>query len=93
MATSGHGQRRWVNGDGAESHHLIDPETGAPGAHADATVVADSGAAADVLAKVLALRPHTLERLDAPARVVTDGGARANAAWLRRTAASAAPRL
>lgn len=84
IATSGHGRRRWRNGDGVEAHHLIDPETGSPAAPAHATVVAESGAAADVGAKVLALRPATLADLQLPARVTSAGGEYANDAWLER---------
>ena len=56
-ATSGFSVHRWVNGDGALAHHLIDPVTGRPGARAHATVIAETAAAADVRATYLALRP------------------------------------
>lgn len=81
VATSGSGRRRWRNGDGVEAHHLIDPATGAPARPAHATVVAGDAAAADVLAKTLALRPETLAAVAEPALVTVDGEERANAAW------------
>ena len=34
VATSGFSVHRWVNGDGAAAHHLIDPATGRPGPRA-----------------------------------------------------------
>lgn len=72
IATSGSGRRRWLNGDGTSAHHLIDPATGAPGGHVQATVLADRGDGADVWAKVLSLRPALLERCPYPA-VLQDG--------------------
>jgi FAD:protein FMN transferase len=73
VATSGYGRRRWRNGDGREAHHLIDPETGQPGPPTHATVVSDDPVAADVLAKVLSLRPERI-RVTAEAAMVTVGG-------------------
>ncbi len=81
IATSGTGRRRWKNGDGADAHHLIDPRTGAPGAQATATAVADDPVAADVEAKVLALRPERLEQTTAAARVATTSGVLVNRRW------------
>lgn len=57
IATSTTRRRRWTTASGAEHHHLLDPRTGRP---ADprwhtATVVADTAATAEVLAKVVLL--------------------------------------
>jgi thiamine biosynthesis lipoprotein len=87
VATSGHGRRHWRNGDGERAHHLIDPATGAPGARAHATVVADDVVAADVLAKVLALRPELIGQLGEPAIVMRDGRVDATPAWAEVCAA------
>jgi FAD:protein FMN transferase len=81
VATSGYGRRRWRNGDGHEAHHLIDPRTGRPGPEAHATVVADDPVAADVLAKVLALRPERLAVTREAAMVCAGGVVRTNARW------------
>jgi len=81
IATSGFGRRRWQNGDGRAAHHLIDPETGAPGPRAHATVLSDSPVAADVLAKVLTLRPGRIAALEEAAMVMTDGDLRTTPAW------------
>ena len=81
IATSGFGRRRWRNGDGAEAHHLIDPATGAPGPAAHATVVSDHPVAADVLAKVLALRPDRIESTSEAAMVSVGGAVRTTARW------------
>lgn len=86
VATSGFGRRRWQNGDGRAAHHLIDPETGAPGPRTHATVVADDPVAADVLAKVLTLRPGRIAVLDEAAMVMVDAGIRVTAAWAEVTA-------
>ena len=85
VATSGFGRRRWQNGDGRAAHHLIDPETGAPGPRTHATVVADDPVAADVLAKVLTLRPGRIAALDEAAMVMVDAGIRVTAAWAEVT--------
>jgi thiamine biosynthesis lipoprotein len=56
LATSGSDRRRWQTTDG-EAHHLVDPRTGEP-ADSDlvrVTVVADTAADAEVLAKMLYL--------------------------------------
>jgi FAD:protein FMN transferase len=86
IATSGFGRRRWQNGDGHAAHHLIDPETGAPGPRTHATVVADDPVAADVLAKVLTLRPGRIVALDEAAMVMVDAAVRATPAWAEVTA-------
>jgi thiamine biosynthesis lipoprotein len=81
IATSGYGRRRWQNGDGRPAHHLIDPETGAPGPRTHATVVSDDPVAADVMAKLLTLRPGRIAALDEAAMVMSDGVLRTTAAW------------
>jgi thiamine biosynthesis lipoprotein len=82
VATSGFSVHRWVNGDGATAHHLIDPATGRPGAPAHATVVAETAAAADVRATYLALRPDEVDAAPAPALVTLVGGGRyASQSW------------
>ncbi|MBV8258535.1 MAG: FAD:protein FMN transferase [Actinobacteria bacterium] len=89
VATSAAGGRGWRNGDGRVAHHLIDPETGAPAAESSATVVAASAEEADVLAKVLALRPERLGALDRPAVVRDASGVRANDAWAQAAVSEA----
>ena len=71
MATSGRDRRRWVRG-GEELHHLIDPSTGRPAESAlmRVTVVADSAADAEVLAKAAFLGAE----VDAPRVLVTADG-------------------
>jgi thiamine biosynthesis lipoprotein len=83
VATSGYGRRRWRNGDGREAHHLIDPDTGSPGPATHATVVSDDPVAADVLAKVLSLRPSRIASTAEAALVAVDGDIRTTAAWER----------
>lgn len=73
VATSGYGRRHWRNGDGRLAHHLIDPATGAPGRLTHATVVSDDSVAADVLAKVLALRPDRITEMSEAATVMVNG--------------------
>jgi len=53
IATSGRAGRRWAGG-----HHLVDPRTGrpAPGGPDAVSVVAATALAAEVLAKLVALR-------------------------------------
>jgi thiamine biosynthesis lipoprotein len=63
IATSGFSHRHWTNGDGQAAHHLIDPRTGAPGPRVHATVIAADPVTADILAKVLALRPQSVTGL------------------------------
>jgi thiamine biosynthesis lipoprotein len=81
IATSGFGRRRWRNGDGRPAHHLIDPETGAPGPRTHATVISDDPVGADVLAKLLTLRPGRIAALDEAAMVMSDGVVRTTARW------------
>ena len=81
IATSGFGRRRWRNGDGRPAHHLIDPETGAPGPRTHATVISDDPVGADVLAKLLTLRPGRIAALDEAAMVMSDGVVRTTAGW------------
>lgn len=81
VATSGYGRRRWRNGDGHEAHHLIDPETGRPGPATHATVMSDDPVAADVLAKVLALRPDRIGDMTDAAMVSADGVVRTTRRW------------
>ncbi len=83
VATSGYGRRRWRNGDGREAHHLIDPVTGAPGPATHATVVSDDPVAADVLAKVLALRPDRITTTTEAAMVTVGAEVRTTPAWER----------
>jgi thiamine biosynthesis lipoprotein ApbE len=91
VATSGFSVHRWVNGDGALAHHLIDPVTGRPGARAHATVVAETAAAADVRSTYLALRPDTVDAARAPALVTLPGGDRqASQGWAEASAREAA---
>lgn len=74
IATSGWGRRSWVNGDGREAHHLIDPMAGHPGPHTQATVIADDVVTADVLAKTLALQPRLIG-VAAETAMITAGAA------------------
>ena len=83
VATSGYGRRRWRNGDGRDAHHLIDPYTGAPGPATHATVVSDDPVAADVLAKVLSLRPDRVSTTTEAALVSVNGDVRTTPAWAR----------
>ena len=71
MATSGRDRRRWVRG-GVEQHHLIDPSTGRPAESelVRVTVVADSAAEAEVLAKAAFLGAD----VDVPRVLVTADG-------------------
>jgi thiamine biosynthesis lipoprotein len=80
-ACSTSARRPWTNGDGRLVHDLVDPETGGP-AHAGAAVaVADSVVQADVLAKVVRLRPELAERAADACLAVVDGVERHSAAW------------
>jgi thiamine biosynthesis lipoprotein len=81
VATSGYGRRQWRNGDGRLAHHLIDPATGAPGRLTHATVVSDDPVAADVLAKVLALRPDRITEMPEAATVIADGHVATTPRW------------
>lgn len=80
-ATSGFGRRNWTNGDGSTSHHLIDPDTGAPGPRTHATVIADDIVAADVRAKLLALRPACITACPSAALVQIGATTVASGAW------------
>ncbi len=78
IATSGRDRRRWRR-NGNESHHLIDPVTGAPaeGEFLRVTVVAETAVAAEVLAKAVFLgaspaTPSVLVTTDG--RTVLTGG-------------------
>jgi len=71
IATSGRDRRRWLR-NGEELHHLIDPSTGRP-AESDlvrVTVLADSAADAEVLAKAAFLGAE----VDVPRVLVTADG-------------------
>ena len=81
VATSGYGRRQWTNGDGRVAHHLLDPATGTPGPLSHATVVSADPVAADVLAKVLALRPERIHTFPEPAIVTVDGGQQVSRRW------------
>jgi thiamine biosynthesis lipoprotein len=56
-ATSGIGNRSWVGADGMPAHHLLDPATGRPAftGIVQATALAPSGVAAEVLSKAAVL--------------------------------------
>jgi len=71
IATSGRDRRRWRRG-GEELHHLIDPATGRPAENGllRVTVVADSAAEAEVLAKIAFLGGE----VDVPRVLVTADG-------------------
>ncbi len=86
VATSGSGRRRWVNGDGQAAHHLIDPAVGRPGPESQVTVIAPDCVAADVSAKVLALRPQQVESFGHAAMVTVNGVCRTTPAWDRAVA-------
>jgi thiamine biosynthesis lipoprotein len=81
LATSGDARRSWRNGDGIAAHHLIDPETGAPGPRLQATVLMRGAAAADVMAKVIALRPGEIATTRRAALLIRDGVMSASASW------------
>jgi len=80
VATSARTRRTWAT-DAGPMHHLIDPRTGRPARTniAAVTVVAPSGALAEIIAKAVFLdgageRAAWLAELDASALVVTDDG-------------------
>ncbi len=81
IATSGYRHRQWTTTDGHSAHHLIDPRTGAPGPRAHATVVAANPVSADVLAKVLALRPESVTGVPHRALVQYNDRLLASASW------------
>lgn len=71
IATSGRDRRRWLRG-GEEMHHLIDPQTGRPATSEvlRVTVIADTAAEAEVLAKAAFLGAA----IDAPRVLVMSDG-------------------
>lgn len=76
IATSGRDRRVWQR-DGREAHHLIDPATGAPAETelVRATVVAETAAEAEVLAKAAFLGGESeAELLGVPCVLVTADG-------------------
>ena len=81
VATSGSSRRRWTNADGRAAHHLIDPVTGAPAQPGQATVVAADPVEAEILAKVLVLRPDRLTDVATAALVARDDALVTNTAW------------
>jgi thiamine biosynthesis lipoprotein len=81
VATSGSSRRRWTNADGRTAHHLIDPTTGAPAHPGQSTVVAADPVEAEILAKVLVLRPEQIADVTAAALVARDADVIANDAW------------
>jgi thiamine biosynthesis lipoprotein len=81
IATSGCGRRQWTNGDGRRAHHLIDPRTGEPGPRVHATVLADDPVSADVMAKVLALRPQAIADVPCAALLQLEDTIVASPAW------------
>ena len=81
IATSGWSRRSWVNGDGVDAHHLIDPSTGAPGPRVQATVCADDPIEAEIEAKVLTLRPDALDETENAALLWEHDDVRVNRAW------------
>jgi thiamine biosynthesis lipoprotein len=81
IATSGWSKRHWTNGDGVEAHHIIDPATGQPAGRSQATVVSDEPVRAEVMAKVLILRPELADTLPDAAIVFTPVGERTSPSW------------
>lgn len=81
IATSGWSRRHWLNGDGMPAHHLIDPRTGAPGPRVQATVRADDPIAAEIEAKMLALRPERLATTENAALLWGEDDVYPNQAW------------
>ena len=81
IATSGCGRRSWVNGDGRDAHHLIDPIAGRPGPRTQATVIADDVVTADVIAKTLALRPRLIGRVVETAMITAGNLTHSTPAW------------
>lgn len=62
VATSSTLVRRWPLADGGEAHHILDPRTGRPtqGRLVEATVLAPTTTAADVLAKAVLVNPDAI---------------------------------
>ncbi|HEY3725014.1 MAG TPA: FAD:protein FMN transferase [Acidimicrobiia bacterium] len=93
VATSSRLRRRWVDEEGAEQHHLVDPATGASARSPvlAATAVASLGWRAEVLAKAAFLDAaqglDLVDRLGAAAVVVVPDGLLTSAGWPALTAA------
>jgi thiamine biosynthesis lipoprotein len=94
VATTSRARRRWVDVDGTEHHHLIEPLTGTSASTSvlSATVVASEGWRAEVLAKVAFLDglsesastgPRWLDRLGVAALVAHEDGVVKNDRWGR----------
>ena len=94
VATTSRAKRRWVDVDGTEHHHLIEPLTGTSASTSvlSATVVASEGWRAEVLAKVAFLDglsesastgPRWLDRLGVAALVAHEDGVVKNDRWRR----------
>ena len=94
VATTSRARRRWVDVDGTEHHHLIEPLTGTSASTSvlSATVVASEGWRAEVLAKVAFLDglsesastgPRWLDHLGVAALVAHEHGVVKNDRWRR----------
>lgn len=94
VATTSRAKRRWVDADGTELHHLIEPLTGTSASTSvlSATVVASEGWRAEVLAKVAFLDglstsattgPRWLDSLGVAALVAHEHGVVKNDRWRR----------
>lgn len=81
VATSGWSRRNWTNADGREAHHIIDPDTGEPARRVQATVVSDEPVRAEVMAKVLVLRPGLVDEIPDAALVCLPDETRPSASW------------
>jgi FAD:protein FMN transferase len=81
IATSGWSRRHWTNADGREAHHIIDPDTGEPARRIQATVISDEPVRAEVMAKVLVLRPELVDEMPDAALVCLPDEMRQSAAW------------
>ncbi len=94
VATSSRLRRRWVDEDGAEHHHLVDPTTGASARSPvlAATAVAALGWKAEVLAKAAFLDAaqglDLVDRLGAAAIVVVPDGLLTSPGWTALTGAA-----
>ena len=64
LARSASGDLTWLNGDGIEANHLIDPATASPVANALAIVACPDPIDADVLSTALAVRPELLPTME-----------------------------
>jgi thiamine biosynthesis lipoprotein len=81
VATSGWSRRHWTNADGREAHHIIDPDTGEPARRVQATVVSDEPVRAEVMAKVLVLRPELVDEIPDAALVCLQDETRQSPNW------------